>query len=220
LEDYLLFIRLYQERHGEDEPKALVQDAVEDLKAFSKATNNNFLGVLAGYFAVDIANANSIGETFEKGTLPSLAEESNRNNREAIDTAPIARTGHFTYALLDLVQHNLRTLCHPSLGMDFKVITDTVLSVAMNSTHSYLRLKALEVLLKIGKLEHVGIVRIENYIEQSLKEEIRSVKFKQVRGKWPDVKQREQDMANFKAQLEAITVFSPHYRRVNRSRFF
>lgn len=213
-------MRLFQERHGEEERKALVRDAVEDLKAFSRATNNNFLAVLAGYVAVDIVNANSIGETFEGGTLPSLAGESNRNNRETIDTAPIARTGHFTYALLDLVQHNLRTLCHPSLGMDFKAVTDTVLTVAMNSTHSYLRLKALEVLLRIGKLEHVGIVRIENYIEQSLKEEIRSAKFKQVRGRWPDVKQREEDMANFKAQLEAITVFSPHYPRVNHSRFF
>lgn len=208
-------MRLLSERHGEDAPKSLVQDAVEELKTFSRNTNDNFLAVVTSYLTSDIAKANSIGETFERGTLPSLAGESNRNNRETIDTAPIARTGHFTYALLDLVQQNLRTLCKPSLGMDFKAVTDTVLAVAMNSTHSYLRLKTLEVLLKIGQLDNVGLTKVETYIEQSLKEEIRSARFKQIRGKWTDVKQREQDMANFKAQLEAITVFSLHYRRVN-----
>jgi len=215
LDEYILFMRLFRERmSGDDEAKGLVREAVDDLRAFSKETDNNFLAVLKDYITKDINNSNLIGETFERGTLPSLAGEANRNNREVIETAPIGRTGHFTYALLDLVQQNLRALCHPALGLDYKVVTDTVLYVATTSQQSFLRLKALEVLLKIGKLEHVGVMKVENYIERTINEDIKSGKFKQVVGKWPNVKQREQDLANFKAQLEAITVFSPQSGRV------
>jgi hypothetical protein len=57
-------------------------------------------------------------------------------------------------------------------------------------------------------------MKVENYIERAIREDITSGKFKQVVGKWPNVKQREHDMANFKAQLEAITVFSPQYGKV------
>lgn len=218
LEDHVLFIRLFRERNGESEAKGLVREAVEGLRTFSKETDNNFLAVVRGYLDQDIKTSNSIGETFERGTLPSLAGEANRNQREVIETAPIARTGHFAYALLDLVQQNLRILCNATLGMEYKAVTDIVLYVATTSQQSFLRLKALEVLWKIGKLEHVGVTRVENYIERALKEELRSRKLKQVVGKWPNVKQREQDMVNFKSQLEAITVFTPQYDRVHSSK--
>ena len=145
----MLFMRLFRERKGQGEVKGLVREAVDDLTTFSNETDENFLAVVNGYMEPDIKKSNLIGETFERGTLPSLAEEANQNDREAIETAPIARTGHFSYALLDLVQQNLPTLCHPALGMDYKAITDTVLYVATNSQQSFLRLKALEVLLKL-----------------------------------------------------------------------
>ena len=198
-----MYLRLFRERTKEGENKGLVREAIEDLKKFSDDADLKFLDVLGQLLHSDVEKSNSVGETFEPGTLPALASEANRNNRDVIETPPIARTGHFAYALLDLLQHNTAIF-----GPDrFNILVEIGLSAAKNCQNSFLRLKALEVLLSIGKMDGIGVPKVENYIEKALKDDLRSGKFKKVVGKWPSVKKRAEEMSSFRGQLSSITVF-------------
>jgi hypothetical protein len=198
-----MYLRLFRERTKEGENKGLIREPVDGLKSFSENADLTFLNLLEVLLQADVQRSNSVGETFEIGTLPALASEANRNSRDVIETAPIARTGHFAYALLDLLQQNIVVF-----GPDrFNILVDLGLSVAKNSQNSFLRLKALEVLLSIGKLDGVGVVKVESYIEKALKDDIRSGKFKKVVSKWPSVKKRAEEMGSFRGQLSSVTVF-------------
>src|SRR5204863_2525999 len=112
-------------------------DTVEDLKRFLKSSEVYFVNSVKQLLELDIKNSNSITGP-EDGTLPALVKDA-RN--EDLDTPPIARTGHFAYGLLDLVQQHW---AKPEA-------IDLALYVAKTTSHTFLRRKALEVLYAIGR---------------------------------------------------------------------
>jgi hypothetical protein len=184
-----------------------VREAVEGLEKFSGDSGKYLVDLLRRLVIGDVEKANSIAELeYEPGTLPFLATEAYHSNQDVIETPPIARTGHFAYAILDLIQQLLCPICtHTEIDDLIKLS----LSVARSSNHSFLRYKALELLFAIGGIESVGMSKIEKSLDQTLKEDLVPTNFRRAMSKRREVQKRGNDMANFRAQLLPITVDFP-----------
>ena len=163
---------------------------MEELERFHGDSQQYFVGAVKQLIETDIKNANMI-IGFEDGTLPALAK---RAQEDVIDTPPVARTGHFTYGLLDLVQQH-----RPKLAEFINV----AIYVAKTSNHSFLRRKALEVLYTMGGT-HTSTIDI---LLQQTKQEMGSDLF--LTG-WNGVKKRVEERNAFRANFLSITVdYSP-----------
>lgn len=134
----------------------------------------------------------------ESGTFPALETEAAQND-EAIDTPPIARSGHFAFALLDLIQQSLVPIpgCRNCIGESIKL----GLYVVKSTGHSFLRRKALELLLCIGQIEGAGLHSIE-------KELVQLTGHRKLAEDWRDVKRQGERRADFRSQLASIVVDS------------
>ena len=201
IEKFFLNMRLYCECNElRSEAKGLVKEAVEGLEKFWTDSEQYLLNTFETCIKKDIEESNAIEDKPEEGTLADLAIEASYND-DVIEVPPIARTGHFTYALLDLIQQH-RTL----LQLPFSKLVDLLLDVAKTSNHSFLRSKALEVLLAIGRLERIGIPIMENELQ---KRAGGSPQFRRATFQWRHVKKRGEEAAGFLAQLSPVTVFLP-----------
>jgi hypothetical protein len=136
----------------------------------------------------------------EKGTFPALEAEAIQND-EAINTPPIARTGHFAFALLDLIQQSIKP---DWVDKSIKL----AMYVTKTSAHTFLRRKALEMLLSIGKMDAVGLVNIEKELSQS-------IEIKKLAEDWREVKRLGEWRTNFRTRLASIVVDSKSTLPVN-----
>jgi hypothetical protein len=177
---FLCHMRLFRDSLGTD-PKGL-PDASEDLQRFLKSSEVYFVNSIKQLLELDIENSNSITKP-EDGTLPALIKEA-RN--EDLDTPPIARTGHFAYGLLDLVQQHW---AKPDA-------IDLAIYVAKTTSHTFLRRKALEVLYNIGRSD---LEKIEARIKRDIGSET------PIKG-WIGVKRRGEEFDKFKGDFPPITV--------------
>ena len=189
-------MRLFRESRKRMEFKSLVKEAKDELNHFSQESEKYLLDVFKQLVEEDVKMSNTIAvDGFEKGTLPELANEARED--VIIENPPIARTGHFTYGLLDLIQH--RTDRNDEL---MKV----ALFVAKTSHHPFLQRKALEVLATIGRT--TGMTRIEMFLEQIAREEL-GRNFKRAISTWREVRKQEEQMAKLRAHFLPVTVDFP-----------
>lgn len=189
-------MRLFRESRKRMELHSLVKEAKDELNHFSQESEKYLLDVLKQLIEDDVKVSNTIAlDGFEKGTLPELANEARED--VIIENPPVARTGHFTYGLLDLVQH--RTDRNDEL-------MKLALYVAKASLHPFLQRKALEVLSTIGRT--TGMTRIEIYLEQIAREEL-GRNFRRAIGTWREVKKQEEQMAKLRAHFLPVTVDFP-----------
>ena len=202
---YQMHLLQYRIVHATD-AKGLVKGAAEDLSAFSTLANSKFLEAVKQLVEKDTKASNASTETYDEGTLPALADEATRNDRDTLETPPIARTGHFAFALMDLIQQHLHLF---DVDMHFSQLVELVLDLVRNAQRSFLRIKALELLLHIGRLEGVGLAKVETYFVTAMRKETGSGNLKRVAGIWQIIKKRAQDMDAFREQLSTITVFRP-----------
>ena len=206
IEDFIYYKRLFRERSENTEAKGLVKAATEELTTFSNQADSKFLEVLKELIDHDMIASNKVSDQYEDGTLPALAEEATHNCRDTLETPPIARTGHFAFALMDLIQQHL-----PILNPDahFSALVDLALDVASSSNRSFLRAKALELLFNIGKSDGVGLAKVETYFINAVKKERKGGNLNKVSWMWQNLKKRMEEMNAFREQLPTITVFSP-----------
>jgi hypothetical protein len=200
VEDFLLNIQLFRECNKRSDIKGRIHEAVEGMEKFSDDSESYFLDLIEQYIRADMEKSNAVEQ--EPGTLSALATEAFRND-DVIETPPIARTGHFAFALLDLVQQHLPSLCTEH---HFPRLMEMVLDVAKSSQRSFLRSKALEGLLNIGRIDGIGLVKVESHLQRTLKEETRS---KKAVAQWRELKKKEEESISFRAQLSTITVVLP-----------
>ena len=199
-------MRLLHDSSKRTDVKGLVREAVEGLEKFSEDSEKYFLNVLWGLIQSDIEKANSVKE-IERGTLPFLATEAYQSNEDVIETPPIARTGHFAYALLDLIDQVIRSSYFSAFGTNELIkISSYIIRV---SSQGFIRRKALELLYKIGTLDTVGMSTVEKSLESGAKEGVGSLNFKKAIGKWRHLKRRGQEYAAFHGQLQSIVVDCP-----------
>jgi hypothetical protein len=211
MDDQLLYLRLLHERNGGAVPTG-VQKAASDLKTFLEQSISSFLGALSQLIRADM-------EELKTANQSPLAVETNNSNSS--DTASneylaLARPGHFAYALLDLIQQNIKLLYSETR---FKVLVEIALQVAKGSPRSFLRCKAFELLISIGKVEGVGLQKVEREVEQTLKgDKSRWVgSFKKIAEQWRGMKVRAGEKDKFRAQLSFITVDYPLHQKVSVS---
>ena len=171
----------------------LVKEAREELNHFSQESEKYLLDALKQLVEDDVKISNTIAvDGFEKGTLPELANEARED--VIIENPPVARTGHFTYGLLDLIQQ--RTDRNDELMKIALYVTKT-------SHHPFLQRKALEVLAMIGRT--TGMTRIEMFLEQIAREEL-GRNFKRAIGTWREVRKQEDQMAKLRAHFLPVNV--------------
>ena len=189
-------MRLFRESRKRMELKSLVKEAKNELNHFSQESEKYLLDVLKQLVEEDVKISNTIAvDGFEKGTLPELANEARED--VIIENPPVARTGHFTFGLLDLIQH--RTDRNDEL---MKI----ALYVAKTSHHPFLQRKALEVLATIGRT--TGMTRVEMFLEQIAREEL-GRNLRRAIGTWREVRKQEEQMAKLRAHFLPVTVDIP-----------
>lgn len=151
----------------------------------------------------DVENSNVV-RAMESGTFPALEAEAAQNDI-AINTPPIARSGHFTFALLDLIQQAMV----PTTGSAQRVDESMKLGlyVAKTSAHSFLRRKALEVLFYVGQVEGVRLVSIERELAQI-------TEHRKLADDWRDVKRQGERRDSFRSQLASIVIDSKSTQQV------
>lgn len=81
-----------------------------------------------------------------------------RTGGDAIGAAPIARTDHFIYGILDLIQQHVQTI--DSGKLNDKVVKLSIY-VAQKSPYSFLRCKAFEVLAEMSSKPGVGQMPVQ-----------------------------------------------------------
>jgi hypothetical protein len=110
--------------------------------------------------------------------------------------------------LLDLLQQNIKLLYREER---LKILVDIALHVAKNSPRSFLRCKAFEVLISVGKMEGVGIHKVEREVEQTLRAETSrwTGSLRKIPDQWRGMKTKAGEMDMFRAQISSITVDSP-----------
>lgn len=145
----------------------------------------------------DVENSNVV-TTMESGTFPALEAEA-AQNEIAINTPPIARSGHFSFALLDLIQQAMVPTTDSVQWVDESIKLG--LYVAKTSAHSFLRRKALEVLFCAGQVEGVRLVGIERELAQI-------TEHRKLADDWRDVKRQGERRDSFRSQLVSIVVDS------------
>jgi len=205
IENFLLYVRLFNDRHKRIDAKGLVKEAVKDLDTFSHEAEKYLLNVLEETIQRDIHGSNQVTEKLEAGTLPFLADQAYRKSDDVIETTPVARSGHFTYALLDLIQGNLRPAYTTK---QFDALMEISFYVAKTSKHSFLRRKAFEVLHLLGTSEPNAMAKVERALNQARADHVQIISFKKASTKWPDIKRRAEEVKNFRAQLASVTLFS------------
>jgi hypothetical protein len=188
VENFLLEMRLFRESR-QPEPQGLPY-ALEELERFRGDSLRYFVAAVKQLIVSDIENANMTID-FEDGTLPALAK---RAQEEPLDTPPVARTGHFAYGLLDLVQQH-----RPK----FTEFINVAMYVATTSNHFFLRRKALEVFYTMGGTQASAID-----IFQQTKQEMDSDSFMT---SWKGIKKRVDERNTFRANFQSITVdYTPY----------
>ena len=202
VQNMLLNLRLFLEFNARENTKGLVREAVESLETFWNDSKTYFDMVVSELVKNDVNKSNAI-KGLENGTFPALEAEATQND-EAIDSPPIARTGHFAFALLDLIQQSIR----PGSPRRFDDSIRLAMYVVKNAAHSFLRRKALEVLLSIGKVEGVGLVSIEKELAQATEN-------RKLVEDWKEVKRQAERRATFRAQLASIVCDSKNILQVN-----
>jgi len=175
---------------------------VEGLEKFWGDSETYFETVVSQLVKNDVDKSNAI-KNMEIGTFPALEAEAIQND-EAINTPPLARTGHFAFALLDLIQQSIKPDCPKWVDESIKL----AMYVTKTTTHTFLRRKALEMLLSIGRMEGVGLVNIEKELSQS-------AEIKKLTEDWREVKRLAEWRANFRARLASIVVDSKSTQPVN-----
>lgn len=142
----------------------------------------------------------------EPGTLPSLLKDADPEDDDVfIETPPVARTGHFAYALLDLIQR----LVH--YGFPHTKLKEIALFVVRKTHHTFLQRRALDLLLAIGKTGPEVMTEVENQIGQVSSE---GPSVKAVALLWREVKRRAEERFNFRGQLSLVMVDYPDKRQV------
>jgi hypothetical protein len=195
----LLNLRLFLESNARENNKGLVKEAVDGLEKFWTDSQVYFQTIVNQLVKNDVDKSNAV-KNMEKGTFPALEAEAIQND-EAINTPPIARTGHFAFALLDLIQQSIKP---DWVDESIKL----AMYVTKTSAHTFLRRKALEMLLSIGKMDAVGLVNIEKELSQS-------IEIKKLAEDWREVKRLGEWRTNFRARLASIVVDSKSTLPVN-----
>ena len=109
----------------------------------------------------------------------------------------MTRKGHFTFALLDLVQYWFIPYCSDSRS----ALTDIILNVIKSSHHSFIQRKALEALLSISKKDPANFeIRLGTVLSETTISNARTVN-----GLWRHIKKRADEFARFMSQLPPIT---------------
>jgi hypothetical protein len=203
IERYLFNIRLLQESSKRLDIKGLVREAVEGFEKFSEESERYFFTTIRQSILVDIERSNKGMDKLEPDTLPYLAELAERSEEDVIETPPIARAGHFTYALLDILHQGLRRKMWSGASWFNKMI-NLSLDVVRVANHSFLRQKALEVLHAVGRVDEIGLNKIERELEQASRANGATVNARKAYTKWRDVKRYEAQMDAFNEQLQPI----------------
>ena len=198
----LLNLRLFLESNARENNKGLVKEAVDGLERFWSDSEVYFETIVSQLVKNDVEKSNAV-KNMEKGTFPALEAEAIQND-EAINTPPIARTGHFAFALLDLIQQSIKPDRSKWVDESIKL----AMYVTKTSAHTFLRRKALEMLLSIGKMEGVGLVNIEKELSQS-------PEIKKLAEDWREVKRLGEWRTDFRARLASIVVDSKSDLPVN-----
>ena len=206
IEDFIYYKSLLHERGGNTEIKGQVKAAAEELSAFSNQSDFKFLQVIKELIDKDTLASNAVTDTFERGTLPALAAEATQNERDTLETPPIARRGHFAFALMDLIQQHL-DIFNPDTH--FESLFSLGLDVASTAHQAFLRLKALELLFHIGRLKGLGLSKVENYFVNAMKKENKQGNLRKIPGVWHLLKKRMEELDAFRQQLSSIAVFAP-----------
>jgi hypothetical protein len=200
--NFFLNLRLFLESNARENNKGLVKEAVEGLEKFGNDSQAYFETLISQLVKNDVDNSNAIRD-MEQGTFPALEAEAIQND-EVIDTPPIARTGHFAFALLDLIQQSIK----PSYPKWVDESIKLAVYVTKTTKRTFLRRKALEMLLSIGRMEGVGLVNIERELSQS-------TGVKKLTEDWRETKRQGEWRANFQARLSSIVVDSKSTLLVN-----
>jgi len=202
--NFLLDLRLFLECNVRESTKGLLKEAVEGLEMFWKDSETYFETMVTQLIRNDVEKSNTV-TTMEIGTFPALEAEAAQND-EAIDTPPIARTGHFAFALLDLIQQSIGLTSGYVIWVEESIKLG--LYVAKTSAHSFLRRKALEVLLSIGQVEGTRLVDIEKELAQI-------TEHRKLAEDWREVKRQGERRVSFQSQRASIVVDSKTRQQVN-----
>ena len=207
MEDALLQLRLLRDRNASATSHG-IQEAVADVENFSEEATSSFLAALGELIKGDVEESKNADGALELGTLQMYKQEAYRSGLSLTEPLTAARAGHFAYALLDLLQKNLKLFYSETL---FKTLVDMLLQVSRSSLRSFLRCKSFEVLISIGKLEGVGVPKVEREVEQTVKSEPSrwSGSMKKIPEQWRGMKHRAGEVDKFRAQLFLITVDYP-----------
>lgn len=198
IERFLYSIRQFHDSNARTETKGLVQGTVTDLQKFSNDSEDQFFDIFQRLVQKDVEKSNLVPtDEFEPGTLPSLAEDAYRDNDDIIQMPPMTRKGHFTFALLDLIQYQLI----PYYSDSRSALTDIILHVIKSSHHSFIQRKALEVLLSISKKDPANIeIRLGTMLSETSLSNAKTIN-----GLWRNIKKRADEFAHFMSQLPPIT---------------
>ena len=195
-------MQLFLHSNTRENTKGLVQEAVEGLEVFWNESKTYFETIVSQTVKDDVVKSNAI-KNLEAGTFPALEAEA-AQNEEAIDTPPIARTGHYAFALLDLKQQAIKPGCLKWVDESIQL----AMYVAKTAVNSFLRRKALETLLSVGKMEGVGLINIERELSYATEN-------RKLAGDWKEVKIESERRANFRGQLSSIVADSRNVQPVD-----
>lgn len=122
-----------------------------------------------------------------------------RTTGDAIGAAPVGRTGHFVFGILDLIKQHVQTI--DSGKLNDKVVKLSVF-VAQNSQHSYLRCKAFEVLAEMSSKPGVGQMPIQMIKELLEGSTWANDKRDKISGQWTGMRKRVLDVEHYLTDLK------------------
>jgi hypothetical protein len=204
--------RLFRQRNEDSGGKGIVRTAAADLRAFADTADTNVLNALKQLVDADREKSNAVTETPEPGTLPFLADEASRNNRDTVETAPIARTGHFAFALMDLVEQEMKEDVGAFDAVrNFRSLFNLPLDVVKFAHSTFLRTKALQLLYCIAKHEKIGLAAGRDcFVKSAVDSGITKRELQRIENTWVNVQKRAKlELDVFSSQMSSITVFMP-----------
>ena len=191
IDDLCLSIRTFRRCSSYQSPTVSEKSWMNDIPEISDAletAEDCVVGELIATLEIELEN----------GLAKEAVRSALRATGDAVGTVPLARSNHFFYGVLDLIQQHVQTL--NSRKMDNKIVKLSV-SVAEKSPHSYLRCKAFEILASMIPIPDIGqmpVTMVTQLLENNKWSEKVTQKFS---NQWFVMRKRAVDMEKFLMEL-------------------
>jgi hypothetical protein len=189
MDDLCLSIRTFRRYSREANNEINERDNVQRSEMLETAENNVI---------------NELTETIKKQMPEGLGTDRVKNARRTAANSfggmPIARTGHFVYGILDLIQQHAKTI---DLGKLNDKIVHLSEFVAKNSQYTFLRRKAFELLEEMSNRSTVGGKMPKDIVQSFLHDPKYPPEMRQkANNDWISMRERALDLEKFHARSD------------------